>query len=62
MSEQNKATLFEEGRGQRRKCPRCDGSGDCPVCGGSGKLNFRDCPQCGGSGECHSCGGTGEIE
>ena len=50
-------------------CPRCQGTGVCVDCQGSGKT---DCPVCSGSGkkttsrgtsfDCKSCQGTGQIE
>jgi membrane associated rhomboid family serine protease len=51
------------------ECPRCEGSGKCPDCGGQGWIT---CPSCDGSGErsssrggtypCRSCKGQGKIE
>lgn len=51
-----------------RPCPRCEGSGRCVDCGGSGKAR---CPACEGQGQkvsprgltfsCKTCGGTGSI-
>ncbi len=49
-------------------CPRCDGSGRCPDCGGQG---FQECPACDGSGQrstsrghtytCKACQGEGKT-
>lgn len=51
-----------------RPCPRCEGSGQCRDCGGTGKAR---CPVCEGKGEkisprgaitpCKTCAGTGHI-
>lgn len=51
------------------QCPRCEGSGKCTECLGSGKL---ECPSCDGEGQkatsrgvsyaCKSCAGTGKID
>ncbi|MDO5296887.1 MAG: rhomboid family intramembrane serine protease [bacterium] len=51
-----------------KPCPRCQGSGVCRDCGGSGHI---PCPACSGQGgtersgkkiPCHSCKGTGQQE
>ena len=42
-------------------CNRCDGSGRCYVCGGSGKINDRDCYICSATGRCYFCGGNGDL-
>lgn len=51
-----------------RPCPRCEGSGQCRDCGGTGKAK---CPACEGQGQkvsprgavtpCKTCAGTGHI-
>lgn len=51
------------------KCTACYGSGQCPVCNGSGKSQAPDytgtrsytpdCTYCSGTGRCPKCGGTG---
>ncbi len=51
------------------KCPKCDGSGRCQPCRGTGKVcgtgygpvdkEKRDCAFCGGSRLCRLCRGTG---
>jgi hypothetical protein len=41
-------------------CPTCKGSGNCGLCGGTGKgMIFGDCMNCGGKKSCPNCGGTG---
>lgn len=40
-------------------CPKCDGSGNCTNCGGTGKV---DCDNCDGSGRCPHCDGWGEVD
>ncbi len=45
-------------------CPRCHGSGLCPVCGGDyerGKEPTVYCTEC-NEGICPRCKGTGQIE
>ncbi len=51
----------------RKRCPRCNGSGemDCCSCHGTGyNLYGGQCGNCGGTGRetCDVCGGSGEIE
>lgn len=47
-----------------RKCPYCDGTGDCQRCHGYGKivdvLQSVECSVCDGTGKCQACDGTGE--
>jgi hypothetical protein len=41
-------------------CPSCHASGNCVLCGGTGKgILFGDCMNCGGKKSCPNCGGTG---
>ncbi len=41
-------------------CRSCHGSGNCVLCGGSGKgIIFGDCINCGGKKSCPECGGSG---
>lgn len=51
-------------------CEDCGGSGDCPICGGSGMKDMADiggnpadspCNACHRSGDCQTCDGTGEM-
>ncbi len=43
-------------------CPSCHGSGNCVLCGGTGKgVLFGDCMNCGGKKSCPNCGGVGWI-
>lgn len=52
------------------ECTICDGTGDCPRCGGDGyvysyavdKEDFINCSKCGGDGKCYVCHGTGKRE
>jgi hypothetical protein len=53
------------------RCVRCQGSGVCPPCLGSGRSGLFLVPStassplcwsCGGSGRCDRCGGEGQIE
>lgn len=51
----------------RKRCGRCNGSGevDCKACGGSGySWSGGQCGYCGGLGweTCPECGGDGYIE
>ena len=58
-----------ENRQTERPCPRCNGTGRCVDCGGTGKAG---CPGCGGEGQkvsprglqsqCRICAGTGTID
>ncbi len=42
------------------QCSRCQGTGACSVCHGSGKNSSGDaCSTCNGSGKCFFCNGTG---
>lgn len=50
-------------------CPKCDGTGDCQKCGGSGidpaasdTSRDPDCTLCDGTGLCNVCNGTGELK
>lgn len=49
-----------------KKCDRCDGMGDCPVCIGEGFVRkgrsrkLVDCPEC-CTGACEKCRGYGYI-
>lgn len=53
----------------RMKCPRCEGSGQCSDCQGTGQI---PCPNCEGSGQrtssrgstypCKSCKGQGQVD
>ena len=51
-------------RGNGKKCTYCQGTGKCPSCEGTGKMNFaskgEDCVQCEGSSACPKCKGTPE--
>jgi len=39
-------------------CSTCFGSGNCPLCGGTGKgILFGDCMKCGGKKVCPECEG-----
>ena len=41
-------------------CPSCHGTGNCVLCGGSGKgMIFGDCMNCDGKKRCPACGGVG---
>ena len=41
-------------------CPSCFGSGNCVLCGSTGKgILFGDCMNCNGKKSCPNCGGTG---
>ncbi len=41
-------------------CPSCHGSGNCSLCGGTGKgMVFGDCMNCSGKKSCPTCGGSG---
>lgn len=43
-------------------CNQCYGSGQCPVCDGSGYYHNAVCPNCTGQyGSCGICNGTGRI-
>lgn len=52
---------------EETECRWCDGSGDCPDCGGTGRndltgvLSMSGCGLCGGDGRCVKCGGTGSV-
>lgn len=52
------------------KCPKCGGSGACPVCYGlrealseTGASNrpYEKCKACSGNGACAGCKGTGRL-
>jgi hypothetical protein len=43
----------------RAACGHCRGSGNCPVCGGTGERSLRPCLVCEGAGACPGCGGQG---
>jgi hypothetical protein len=41
-------------------CPSRFGSGNCSLCGGSGKgISWGDCMNCNGKKKCGNCGGIG---
>lgn len=48
-----------------KSCPLCHGSGKCPTCNGTHRMNYEfgsgtlECPNCEHDGKCRSCGGTG---
>ncbi|QOJ20332.1 MAG: hypothetical protein HRU77_06265 [Gammaproteobacteria bacterium] len=42
------------------ECMNCNGTGNCPMCEGTGLENGNKCGCCFGSGECPECDGTGE--
>lgn len=42
-------------------CPDCKGSGKCPMCGGTCKVDGKDCEACGATGKCAKCHGTGKC-
>ena len=50
------------------RCPRCYGSGQCPVCKGMGRIqdlfsmDTRPCNACSGTGKCSKCGGSGQVK
>ena len=44
-----------------RACGQCNGSGNCSVCWGSGKVDGKRCFICSGSGKCGYCHGTGQV-
>ncbi|MCS7064774.1 MAG: hypothetical protein NZL85_00720 [Fimbriimonadales bacterium] len=53
-------------------CPRCNGSGKCPTCGGRGTIRGgnperpihpeQKCRACEGMKRCPNCYGKGEVE
>ena len=48
-----------DGTGHMHVCVLCHNSGQCPTCGGSGKLGRDDyCPTCLGKGICYLCRGS----
>ena len=43
-------------------CYICEGSGDCPECGGTGTIDGEPCAACDGTGTCYRCNGEGTID
>ena len=46
---------------EAKTCNKCNGSGKCHMCGGSGVYNGSECNTCSGTGRCFYCGGDGEL-
>lgn len=44
-----------------RSCSACNGTGNCPKCGGKGYNESRHCWNCKGSDECQACSGKGQC-
>jgi hypothetical protein len=50
------------GTGDLDSCILCQGTGKCPTCGGTGKVEHDDCcPTCLGTGKCYLCAGKGKM-
>ena len=68
VNDHDKIVVMSEGvlLGGRRRCSECGGTGECPICFGTGTnvaLNSdqEKCPHCHGTGICLTCGEATEI-
>ena len=45
------------GNAEAKMCSHCDGTGECPTCGGDGSVWLEPCEACEGGGDCQKWGG-----